>query len=110
MVRQNIPLRGHIPEESNFNALIAIVAQHNSSLRNHLDSPRSNAKCTSPQIQNELLDIAAQQILSRIVADCRKTGCSAFMADESDRRRSEGTNISVCAFCGRGEEWKALCT
>ena len=95
MARQNIPLRGHIPEESNFNALIAIVAQHNSSLRNHLDNPRSNAKYTSPQIQNELLDIAAQQILSRIVADCRKAGCYAFIADElTDVAVKE--QISVC--------------
>ena len=93
MARQNIPLRGHTPEESN--ALIAIVAQHNSSLRNHLDNPRSNAKYTSPQTQNELLDIAAQQILSRIVADCRKTGCYAFIPDEStDVAVKE--QISVC--------------
>ena len=67
----------------------------NSSLHNHLDNPRSNAKYPSPQIQNELLDIAVQQILSRIVANCRKAGCYAFIADESaDIAVKE--QISVC--------------
>lgn len=34
----------HVPKESNFNLLLALVAQHNSTLRDHPDNSRTNAK------------------------------------------------------------------
>lgn len=95
LARQNVALRGHIPEESNFNAILALVAKHNSTLRNYIDNARSNAKYTSPDIQNELLDIAAQQSLNRIITACKKAELYAFIADEStDVAVKE--QISVC--------------
>ena len=57
MGKQNIAIRGHVPEESNFHATISLIAKNNSILRDHLEHARPTAKYTSPEIQNELLDI-----------------------------------------------------
>lgn len=69
MGKQNIAIRGHVP--------------CNSILRDHQEHARPTAKYTSPEIQNELLDIAAFQILNSIVVDCTRAQCFAFIADES---------------------------
>lgn len=99
MGKQNIPIRGHIPEESNFHAILSTYAKQNSILRNHIEQERPTAKYTSPEIQNEILDIAASQILNAIVADSRKAQCYPFIADEStDVGVKE--QIQLCArFC-----------
>ena len=108
MARQNISLRGHVPEESNFNSLMALVAQHNSTLRHHLENARGNAKYTSPEIQNELLDLSAQQIVNNIVSDCKKAGCYAFIADESTDV-SVKEQISVCVrFVQKGNNGRYI--
>ncbi|XP_068703792.1 zinc finger MYM-type protein 1-like [Montipora foliosa] len=108
MTRQNISLRGHVPEESNFNSLMALVAQHNSTLRHHLENARGNAKYTSPEIQNELLDLSAQQIVNNIVSDCKKAGCYAFIADESTDV-SVKEQISVCVrFVQKGNNGRHI--
>ena len=108
MARQNISLRGHVPEESNFNSLMALVAQHNSTLRHHLENARGNAKYTSPEIQNELLDLSAQQIVNNIVSDCKKAGCYAFIADESTDV-SVKEQISVCVrFVQKGNNGRHI--
>ena len=96
MGKQNIPIRGHVPEESNFHAILSLNAKQNSILGNHIGQERPTAKYTSPEIQNEILDIAASQILNAIVADCRKAKCYAFISDEStDVGVKE--QISLCA-------------
>ncbi|CAH3044594.1 unnamed protein product [Porites lobata] len=106
MARQNISLRGHVPEESNFNSLMALVAQHNSTLRHHLENARGNAKYTSPEIQNELLDLSAQQIVNNIVSDCKKAGCYAFIADESTDVSVKEQISVLCTFCAKGKQWE----
>lgn len=108
MARQNISLRGHVPEESNFNSLMALVAQHNSTLRHHLENVRGNAKYTSPEIQNELLDLSAQLIVNNIASDCKKAGCYAFIADESTDV-SVKEQISVCVrFVQKGNNGRHI--
>ena len=57
MGKQNIPIRGHVPEESNFHAILSVNAKQNSILRNHIEQERPTAKYTSPEIQNENRDI-----------------------------------------------------
>ena len=95
MAKQNIAIRGHVPEESNFHATLSLVAKHNSILRNQLEHARPTAKYTSTEIQNELLDIAAS-----------KVQCFAFIADEStDVGVKE--QISLCArFVDKNEAGK----
>ena len=83
MGTQNIPIRGHVPEESNFHATLSLTAQQNSILQNHLEQAGPTGKYPSPEIQNELLDIAASQILNAVVPDCKRAQCYAFVADES---------------------------
>ena len=91
MEKQNLPLRGHVPEESILNSLMVLVAQHNSTLRHHLENARVNkgqCEVQSPEIQNKLLHLSDQQIVNNIVSDCKKAGCYAFTANES-------TDVSV---------------
>ena len=92
--KHNIPIRGHVPKESNFHAILSLNAKQNSMLQNHIKQERPTAKYTSPEIQNEILDNS--QILNAMVSDCRKAKCYAFIADEStDVGVKE--QISLCA-------------
>ena len=106
MGKQNIAMTGLIPEESNFFLTLSLTAKNNSTLRDHLEHARPTAKYTSPEIQNQLLDIAAYQILNSIIADCKTAQCLAFIADEST---DIGVNehISLCVrFADKNETGK----
>ena len=83
LARQNIAIRGHSAEESNFQATLKYASQYNDAIRDYLANARYNAKYTSPEIQNELLELCASQILSSIVRDCNNAVCFTFIADES---------------------------
>ena len=62
----------------------------------------------SPEIQNELLDLSAQQIVNNIVSDCKKAGCYAFIADESTDV-SVKEQISVCVrFVQKGNNGRHI--
>ena len=104
--KQNIAIRGHVEEESNFNATLTLMAKKNSILRDHLEKATPAAKYTSPEIQNEILYLAAKQLLDIIIADCKKSVCYAFIANEStDIALKE--QISVCVrFVERKEDEK----
>lgn len=106
MGKQNIPIRGHVPEESNFHAILSLTAQQNSILQNHLEQAGPTAKYPSPEIQNEVLDIAASQILNAVVPDCKRAQCHAFIADESTYIGVK-EEISLCAhFVDQKEDGK----
>ena len=79
MGKQNIPIRGHVPEESNFQAILSVTAQQNSILRNHLEQAGPTAKYTSPKIHNEVLDIATSQILNAVVSNCKRAQCAMHL-------------------------------
>ncbi|CAC5367314.1 unnamed protein product [Mytilus coruscus] len=56
--RQNIAVRGHTEERSNFMAISNYAASEDKVLSKHLTQPtNANAKYTSPDIQNEILKI-----------------------------------------------------
>lgn len=108
MGKQNIPMRGHVPEESNFHAnfQLSLTAQQNSILQNHLEQAGPTAKYPSPEIQNEVLDIAASQILNAVVPNCKRARCYAFIADESTYIGVK-EEISLCAhFVDQKEDGK----
>lgn len=108
MGKQNIPMRGHVPEESNFHAnfQLSLTAQQNSILQNHLEQAGPTAKYPSPEIQNEVLDIAASQILNAVVPNCKRAQCYAFIADESTYIGVK-EEISLCAhFVDQKEDGK----
>lgn len=87
-------------------SILSLNAKQNSILQNHIEKARPTAKYTSPEIQNEIFDIAASQILNAIVADCRKAQCYAVIALEStDVGVKE--QISFCAcFVDKKEDGK----
>jgi hypothetical protein len=94
--RQNIPIRGHVEERSNFLAILHEVAKGDQALSDWL-ALRSGTRSTylSPDIHNELIYICGQQILTEIVDDCRRSTYFAIIADEcTDVATKE--QLSVC--------------
>jgi hypothetical protein len=63
--RQNIPLRGHTDDRSNFIALLQYRSECDDNLRTHLASCPGNAKYISHDIQNELIQLCGEQIVSK---------------------------------------------
>ena len=81
--QQNIALRGHTEQNSNFLALLNFHAKTDPVLATHLASAEKRAKYTSPAIQNELIEICANQIRNSLVNDCNAFPFYAFLADEA---------------------------
>lgn len=81
--RQNIALRGHDEDRSNFVALQDLQAKHNAVLRDHLSNGDPRTKYTSPDIQNELIEICGELIRKYIVDSCNSAPCYGFIADEA---------------------------
>lgn len=93
--KQNIAIRGHTEQRSNFMAILNFKAQDDEILRDHLNNPNIITKNTSPDIQNELLNICYDQLREEIVRDCNKASCFTLLADEcSDKSPKE--QVTVC--------------
>ena len=69
--KQNIPLRGHTEEKSNFIALINYRAETDQIMATHLQNSPPNTRYLSPTIQNELIDICGRQLQQDIVSECK---------------------------------------
>lgn len=63
--RQNIPLRGHDDNNSNFTVLLKDKANRDEILKTHLSS-KSKVTYTSPMIQNELITLLGNNIKGKI--------------------------------------------
>lgn len=81
--KQNVALRGHDDKDSNFIALLEYQSKYNTVLRDHLETGDPKTKYTSPEIQNELIDICGEQIKSSIVKKCNSAPFFGFIADEA---------------------------
>ncbi|CAH2083533.1 unnamed protein product [Euphydryas editha] len=109
--KQGIPLRGktdsgriHItpePEqplqnEGNFRALLRYAAESgDKNLSEHLVTSQKNALFTSPQIQNEIIDICGKIIQHKIINEVKEANFFAILADETtDIARME--QVSLC--------------
>jgi hypothetical protein len=86
--KQNIPLRGHTDDHSNFSALLNFRSECDEDLRTHFATCSENAKYVSHEIQNELIQICGGQILSSVLDACRKARFFSVIMDET-------TDISV---------------
>lgn len=64
--RQNIPLRGHTEDKSNFMSILHTIAKTDEILADHLANENARVKYTSPTVQNELMDLCESQILKTI--------------------------------------------
>ena len=64
MCHQGLPLRGHGDEQdSNFTQLLMLQSENNEKLAIWMQ--RKTDKYTSPEIQNEILKIMSEQVLSK---------------------------------------------
>ncbi|XP_060598675.1 zinc finger MYM-type protein 1-like [Ruditapes philippinarum] len=105
--KQNIPLRGHTEERSNFMAVLQSHAQTGPLLANHLQNGKDNARYTSPEIQNELISLCADQVRQQIISECRKSDFFAVMADEAtDCSTKEQLSICVRFVVHNGEQYQ----
>lgn len=93
--KQNIALRGHEEKDSNFVALLHDKAKSNELLADHLAYCDPRAKYTSPEIQNELIQLCADQIQNDIVARCNGAMYFGFIADEATDSSTK-EQISLC--------------
>ncbi|XP_053380229.1 zinc finger MYM-type protein 1-like [Mercenaria mercenaria] len=93
--KQNIAIRGHKEEKSNFMAVLQGLAKKDPVLSDHLANAPSNAKYTSPEIQNELLSLCGDQILDMLTTQCKNAGVFAIMADESSDISTK-EQLSIC--------------
>ena len=93
--KQNIAIRGHDTDDGNFEALLNMRAKDNALLADHLENCDPRAKYTSPEIQNELIDIIGSQIREPLVQKCNNAPCFAFIADEATDC-STREQVSIC--------------
>ena len=95
--RQNIAIRGHTPEKSNFIALLKMKSEKDPILEAHLVAGDERATYLSPKIQNELIELCASQIRTALVTACDSAGCFGFIADEATDC-STREQISLCVI------------
>ena len=106
--KQIIAIRGHQDEDSNFMAILSLLAKENSVLRDHLEAAPRISKYTCPDIQNDIIFFSAQQILNGIIDNCKRSLIYALIVDEStDVTNKEQISIFI-RFVGRKEDGKHL--
>lgn len=95
LARQGLAIRGHVDSESNFKRLLHLRSDDSSELQAWVK--RSSYTWTSPDIQNELIEIMALSVLRNIMQTLKTDKYYSVMVDET-------TDISVTeqvSFCFR---------
>jgi hypothetical protein len=100
LVKQGLATRGY--DESafslihgNFKALVNVMAKGNKSLATFLT--RKHANYTSPDIQNEVIGLFADDVRQKILSDMNSCKYFSTILDET----SDITHIEQVAFCVR---------
>jgi hypothetical protein len=93
--KQNIAIRGHEENKGNYLAILQYRAKSDELLQKHLNDKTKKTRYLSPKIQNELLDMSAEQIRRDIVRDCNNAACFALIADEATDSSTK-EQISLC--------------
>ena len=91
----NIPIRGHTPDNSSFMAILQHTANRDEILKHHLNNPLTKVKYTSPDIQNEIINICRDMERTKIVESCNQAGYFALIGDEATDV-STHEQVSVC--------------
>ncbi|KAK0146901.1 repressor of the inhibitor of the protein kinase [Merluccius polli] len=81
--QQNLPIRGHTDERSNFQVLLNYRAKGDEKLREYLENAPSNAKYCSHSVQNELIELCGKQIQDTVLKKCRDAEWFSLLADET---------------------------
>ena len=80
LARQALPFRGHSEEQGNFYQLVALRGNESDNLKTRMRPTRSYM---SHDIQNEMLQIMAHQILRAIIKNVSSSNWFAIIADET---------------------------
>lgn len=102
--KQAIPLRGHKDDSTstdsnkgNFLAVLNLMAEGDSVLKEHLDYGKKNAKYTSKTVQNELIVIIGNYIRSQIAKSLSEADAVfSIIADEVTDRYANQEIMSLC--------------
>ena len=108
--KQCNPLREHREDinktqinSGNFIAILRLLSETNSELKKHLDAPAArNAKHIFPQIQNELIDIVAFDVLQKdLIEEINQAKYFSILADEVENHHVE--QLPLCMrFVNKG--------
>uniref|UniRef100_G1KWA4 Uncharacterized protein n=1 Tax=Anolis carolinensis TaxID=28377 RepID=G1KWA4_ANOCA len=92
-----ITLEEPLHNDGNFRALLGSRARSgNTDLKIHLKTAAMNAQYTSPQIQNELINICGEKLVQTIVDRCNASQCFSILADETlDVSTSKQLSLAV---------------
>uniref|UniRef100_A0A3B5QKP1 DUF4371 domain-containing protein n=1 Tax=Xiphophorus maculatus TaxID=8083 RepID=A0A3B5QKP1_XIPMA len=97
---QNIAQRGHSESDDsdnkgNFLAVLNEIAKHDPFVQRRLDA-HGNAKYTSHQIQNEILQGLAEMVQKEIIAEVKQSEVFSVLADETrDLQKKEQISLVV---------------
>ncbi len=111
---QNIAQRGHKETENdenkgNFLAILELLAKHDTVVKKKITGAR-NAKYTSHQIQNEVLDVLAEMVRSTIINEVKESEVFSLLADETkDVGKTEQMSF-VLRYYYHGEVKESFCT
>lgn len=95
LARQGIPYRGHSDENSNFIQLLKLRSEDVPEIIKWLE--KKSSKYTSPQIQNELIEIMALTLLRGVASNIRESEFFTIMADET----TDASNREQLVICLR---------
>ena len=97
LARQALPFRRHIEERGNFYQLMALRGNESDNLKLWMGHTRSYM---SHDIQNEMLQIMAHQILRAIIKNVSSSNWFAIIADETtDAALVEQVNSKSICMC-----------
>ena len=80
--KQNMALRGHTDDRSNFVSISNYRAQADPCLKKHIESGPQHARYTGHSVQNELIELCGNQIRDYLLNKCIKAKWFTILADE----------------------------
>lgn len=99
--KQNIPLRGHKEtsdgkNKGNFIEFMEFLKKYDVILADHMSNAKKNALYTSPQIQNEILNLLGQHIRKSIVTDIIRAKYFTLIVDSTiDISKKDQMSLSI---------------
>jgi len=100
LARQNISFRGHderhdSANHGNFLEMVHFTARYNPVIKNWLESHPENVTWLSHDVQNELLHLLADEVVSCIANECSRQPYSILCDEVSDRANKELVSIVI---------------
>jgi len=90
-----LPFRGHESSGGLFNATLQLIAKAGHEGAKMVENAPDNAKYTSVQIQNELIECLAECLLEDVIQRVNASACFSILADETGLHEREFLTICV---------------